>query len=68
MEIRTKSGAYLGTSDTTPDASHLVGRGRVLRPVSVHEVSYVKPDNTRGTRTVVQMDDVTPETDRSDDE
>ena len=65
MEIRTKSGAYLGTSDTTPDASHLVGRGRVLRPVSVHEASFVRPDGTRGTRTVVQMDDVTPEADRS---
>lgn len=61
MEIRTKSGAYLGTSDTTPDASHIVGRGRVLRPVSVHEASFVKPDGTRGTRTVVQMDDVTPD-------
>lgn len=61
MEIRTKSGAYLGTSDTTPDASHLVARGRVLRPVSVHEASFVKPDGTRGTRTVVQMDDVTPD-------
>lgn len=68
MEIRTKSGSYLGTSDTTPDASHLVGRGRVLRPVSLHEATFVKPDGTRGTRTVVQMDDVTPETNRSDDE
>lgn len=68
MEIRTKSGAYLGTSDTTPDASHLMGRGRVLRPVSVHEASFVKPDGTRGTRTVVQMDDVTPEPGRSDNE
>lgn len=61
MEIRTKSGAYLGTSDTTPDASHIMGRGRTLRPVSVHEASFVKPDGTRGTRTVVQMDDVTPD-------
>lgn len=60
MEIRTKSGAYLGTSDTTPDASHIIGRGRVLRPVGVHEASYVKPDGTRGSRLVVQMDDVTP--------
>lgn len=66
MEVRTKSGAYLGTSDTTPDASHLVGRGRVLRPVSVHEASYVKADGTRGTRTVVQMDDVTPDGPRTE--
>lgn len=68
MEVRTKSGAYLGTSDTTPDASHLVGRGRVLRPVSVHEASFMKPDGTRGTRTVVQMDDVTPDSNRTDDD
>ena len=68
MEIRTKSGAYLGTSDTTPDASHLIGRGRVLRPVSVHEASFVKEDGSRGTRTVVQMDDVTPDTRQTADE
>lgn len=61
MEIRTRSGAYLGTSDTTPDANHIIGRGRVLRPVSVQEVTYVRPDGTQGTRTVVQMDDVTPD-------
>lgn len=61
MEIRTRSGAYLGTSDTTPNSNHLVGRGRTLRPVGIHEVSYVKPDKTRGTRLVVQMEDVTQE-------
>lgn len=61
MEIRTRSGAYLGTSDTTPNADHLVGRGRVLRPTGVHEVTYVKPDGSRGERWVVQMEDVTPE-------
>ncbi len=60
MEIRTRSGAYLGSSDTRPDADHIVGRGRTLRPVGVHEVSYVREDGTRGTRTIVQMDDVTP--------
>lgn len=61
MEIRTRSGAYLGTSDTTPNADHLVGRGRVLRPVGVHEATYVKPDGSRGERWIVQMEDVTPE-------
>jgi hypothetical protein len=59
MEIRTRSGAYLGTSDTTPDANHLIGRGRVLRPVSVQDVTYVKPDGDWEMRTVVQMEDVT---------
>lgn len=61
MEIRTTSGAYLGTSDTTPDANHIIGRGRVLRPVSVQEAEYVKPDGSQGSRLVVQMEDVTPE-------
>lgn len=60
MEIRTRSGAYLGTSDTLPNADHIVGRGRVLHPVSVHEAPYVRPDGTQGTRWVVQMEDVTP--------
>lgn len=60
MEIRTRSGAYLGSSDTTPNADHLVGRGRVLRPVGMQDVEYVKPNGARGTRRVVQMDDVTP--------
>lgn len=61
MEIRTRSGAYLGTSDTTPNADHIIGRGRVLRPVGVHEVPYIAEDGTRKTRYIVQMDDVTPE-------
>lgn len=60
MEIRTRSGAYLGTSDTTLNADHVIGRGRVLRPVGVHEVPYVSADGSRRTRFVVQMDDVTP--------
>lgn len=59
LEMRTKSGAYLGTSDTTPNADHIVNRGRAFRVVGTHEATYVKPDGTRGTRTVVQVDDVT---------
>lgn len=61
MEIKTRSGAYLGSSDTTPNADHLVGRGRTLRPVAVTEATYVRPDGTRGSRIVVQMEDVTAE-------
>lgn len=61
MEIRTRSGAYLGTSDTTLNADHVIGRGRVLRPVGVHEVPYIDADGSRQTRRVVQMEDVTPE-------
>lgn len=59
LEMRTKSGAYLGTSDTTPNADHIVNRGRSFQVVGAHEVSYAKPDGSTGTRTVVQVDDVT---------
>lgn len=59
LEMRTKSGAYLGTSDTTPNADHIVNRGRSFQVVGAHEASYVKPDGSTGTRTVVQVDDVT---------
>lgn len=59
LEMRTKSGAYLGTSDTTPNADHIVNRGRSFQVVGTHEVSYMKPDGSTGTRTVVQVDDVT---------
>lgn len=59
LEMRTKSGAYLGTSDTTPNADHIVNRGRSFRVVGVNEATYVKPDGSQGSRTVVQVDDVT---------
>lgn len=59
LEMRTKSGAYLGTSDTTPNADHIVNRGRSFQVVGAHEATYVKPDGSTGTRTVVQVDDVT---------
>lgn len=68
MEIRTRSGMYLGTSDTRPEAEHLVGRGRVLRPRGVREVSYVNRDGSQGRRWIVQMDDVTDEAPSSADE
>lgn len=58
MEIRTRSGAYLGGSDTVPNADHLVARGRTLRPLAVREVEFVRSDGTTGRRTIVQMEDV----------
>lgn len=61
MEIQTRSGAYLGTSDSTPDANHVIGRGRRLQPVNVFEAEYDKPDGTTGKRWVVQMRDVSEE-------
>lgn len=61
MEIQTRSGAYLGTSDSTPNADHIVGRGRRLQPVDMYQADYVKPDGSKGRRWVVQMRDVSDE-------
>lgn len=59
MEIRTRSGAYLGSSDTLPDADHIVGRGRSMRVSDVQDVEYIKPDGSTGRHRLVQLDDVT---------
>jgi hypothetical protein len=61
FEIKTRSGAYLGSSDTLPDAVHLLPRGRVLKPTAVlRDVPYTKPDGSTGSwARVVQFEDVT---------
>jgi len=61
FEIKTRSGAYLGSSDTLPDATHLLPRGRVLKPVGIQrDVPYVKADGSTGSwGRVVQFEDVT---------
>ena len=63
LEVKTCSGVYLGNSDgSTRDATHLVGRNRYLMPYAVQEgVPYLRSDGTTGTRTVIQMQDVTPD-------
>lgn len=61
MEIQTRSGAYLGTSDSTDNADHVVGRGRRLKPLGVHQAEYVAQDGKTRKRWVVQMRDVTDE-------
>lgn len=63
LEVKTCSGIYLGNSDgSTRDATHLVGRNRYLMPYAVQEgVPYLRSDGTTGTRTVIQMQDVTPD-------
>lgn len=58
MEIRTRSGAYVGTSDSTPDANHIIGRGRTLRVESVQSAPFKRPDGSTGQRLVVQMTDI----------
>lgn len=61
FEIKTRSGAYVGSSDTLPDAMHILPRGRQLKPVAIQrDVPYVKADGTTGTwKRVVQFEDVT---------
>lgn len=61
LEMRTRSGMYLGGSDSTPNSDHLVGRGRTFKIESYQEnVPYVKPDGTRGVHpVVVQLNDIT---------
>lgn len=63
MEIKTAAGVYLGGSDSKgSDATHLISRNRYLLPVSVQEnVPYRRADGTTATRTVIQMQDVTPD-------
>ncbi|BDZ52445.1 hypothetical protein GCM10025867_46860 (plasmid) [Frondihabitans sucicola] len=61
FEIKTRSGAYLGSSDTKPDALHMLPRGRVLQPVAIlRDVPYVREDGSTGYwNRVVQFEDVT---------
>ena len=63
LEVKTCSGIYLGNSDgSTRDVTHMVGRNRYLMPYAVQEgVPYLRSDGTTGTRTVIQMQDVTPD-------
>lgn len=60
LEIRTRSGMYIGKSDSLPDANHLIGRGRKFAPVGqgFQEVEFVRPDGTRDSRLVYQIEDI----------
>lgn len=61
MEIKTRSGAYLGSTDNpnNPNADHLMPRGASLRVVNTEVVDYQKPDGSIGKRRVIQMEDIT---------
>lgn len=61
FEMQTRRGAYLGRSDKVDDTGHLLPRGMEFEVVGYHEASYRAPDGTTGTRTVVQLRDVTPQ-------
>lgn len=61
MEIKTRSGAYLGSTDNpnNPNADHIMPRGAALQVVNTEIVDYEKPDGGIGQRRVVQMTDIT---------
>ena len=61
FEMQTRRGAYLGQSDKRDNTQHLLPRGMEFEVVGVHEASYRSPDGSVGTRMVVQLRDVTPE-------
>lgn len=60
LEMHTRSGAYLGTSDGSANADHIVNRGRSFSVRSVQrDQPYIKADGTEGRRTIVQVFDIT---------
>ncbi len=61
FELQTRRGAYLGQSDKKDNTQHLLPRGMEFEVVGVQEASYRAPDGSSGTRMVVQLRDVTPE-------
>ena len=61
FEMETRRGAYLGQSDKRDNTQHLLPRGLELEVVDVRQASYRAPDGSSGTRTIVQLRDVTPE-------
>lgn len=61
LEIQTRRGAYLGHSARKDATAHLLPRGLHLQIAGVHEVTYTDRAGGRGTRTVIQLRDITPE-------
>ena len=62
FEVQTRRGAYLGQSDKKDNTQHLLPRGMEFEVVGVQEASYRSPDGRTGSRMVVQLRDVTPDT------
>lgn len=57
FEIATRRGMYLGRSDSLDDTAHLLPRGLRTIVAGSHTAEYMRPDGTRGHRTVVQLVD-----------
>lgn len=62
VEMETRRGAYLGQSDKVDNTQHLLPRGMQFEVVDVHQATFRAPDGATGTRMVIQLRDVTPET------
>lgn len=61
FEIQTRRGAYLGRSDKRDTTSHLLPRGMDFEVIGSHTAYFQYPSGRRGSRTVVQLRDITPE-------
>ncbi|ACZ32405.1 hypothetical protein Xcel_3406 (plasmid) [Xylanimonas cellulosilytica DSM 15894] len=61
FEIQTRRGAYLGGSDKRDNTSHLLPRGMDFEVVGTHTAYFQYPSGRRGSRTVIQLRDITPD-------
>jgi hypothetical protein len=58
LEIQTRRGIYLGTSDSIDNTSHLLPRGVQLEVVGTQLATFRRPDGATGQRHVIQLRDV----------
>lgn len=61
FEIDTGRGMYLGRSDTVDDTTHLLPRGMRFEVVSSGPGRYRRPDRSIGERMIVQLREITVE-------
>lgn len=61
FEIQTRRGLYLGKSEGSDNTEHLLPRGMQFRVVATHQATYISRSGQRGSRTVIQLQDITPE-------
>lgn len=63
FEIQTRRGIYLGRSDSVDDTTHILPRGVQFKVAGTHMARYVRPDGSQGRRQVIQLIDVSNDTD-----
>lgn len=64
FEMQTRRGIYLGMSEGGDQTHHLLPRGLQFRVVGTHKATYRTRSGGEGTRTVIQLQDITPEPER----